>query len=423
MRNNVLMVETTVNSKSAKRCFDVRQLANMNQPYLPFRKEFANPLPITTFVIKIASRCNIKCTYCYMYEHADQTWREQPPQMSEWTIQQLAFRLVEYAEIRQLERLLIIAHGGEPLLVGAEGLDYFFSSIREAFRSRNTNVGFGIQSNGLLVTNDIIKVVQSYNARVGISVDGPKQWNDISRVDKKGLGTFDRVMASVEKLRNPNQGDSVFGGFLTVANPKIPARDLFEFFDGLKTPAIDFLLPDYHFDTFPFDEFPPGTFGQWYADLFDIWLSSRSPMRIRSFRTIMKLILGGKLGYDALGLLSQGVLVIETDGTYHALDVLKTAYHGATQTGKSLANDPIIDLEKLPLVLALSAKKSALSEKCFNCKVVDVCGGGYLPHRYSSSHGFNRESIYCTDLQILIDHIRNRLSDELASIRQTKEKL
>lgn len=393
----------------------------MNHPNLPFREEFANPLPITSFVVKVASRCNIQCTYCYMYEHADQTWRDQPPRMSEETIQQLAFRLAEYAEAKKLKRLLVIAHGGEPLLIGAEGLNYFFDTILKAFKSQNTEIGFGIQSNGLLVTNDIIKVVQSFNARIGISIDGPKQWNDIARVDKRGLGTFDRVMAGVEKLRNPEQGDSVFGGFLTVANPKIPAKHLFEFFDQLRTPAIDFLLPDYHFDTYPFDEFPPGTFGKWYADLFDIWLSSGSPMRIRSFRTLMKLILGGEIGYDAFGPLSQGVLVIETDGTYHALDVLKTAYHGATQIGKTLANDPIIDLEKLPLVLALTAKKSTLSKKCLKCQLVDICGGGYLPHRYSNAHGFDSESVYCTDLQILIDHIRVRLSSELASIRLERE--
>lgn len=388
---------------------------------IPFRNEFVDQLPITSFVVKVASRCNIQCTYCYMYEHVDQTWREQPARMSNKTIHKLAFRLAEYAKARKLERLLVIAHGGEPLLIGADGLDYFFGTIRDAFSSQGTELGFGLQSNGLLITNEIIKVVQSFNARIGISVDGPKQWNDSVRVDKRGFGTFDRVMEGINKLRNPEQGEPVFGGILTVANPRIPAKELFEFFDRLKTPAIDFLLPDYNFDTYPFEKFPPGTFGNWFADLFDAWLLSGSPMQIRSFRTLMKLILGGKIGYDALGPLSQGVLVIETDGTYHALDVLKTAYHGATKTGKSLTNDPIIDLENLPLVLALSAKKSALSNKCIGCKVVEVCGGGYLPHRYSSYHGFDSESVYCVDLQILINHIQARLSNELTSIRLRKE--
>ncbi|WP_420642434.1 radical SAM protein [Candidatus Leptofilum sp.] len=395
----------------------------MNHYNLPFNEKFADPLPITSIVVKVASRCNIQCTYCYMYEHADQTWRDQPPLMSEVTIQRLAFRLAEYAEARNLKRLLVIVHGGEPLLIGAKGLSYFFETIHKAFNSQSTEISFGIQSNGILVTNEIIKVVQSYNARIGISIDGPKQWNDIARVDKKGLGTFDRVMASVDKLRNPDQGDSVFGGFLTVANPQIPAKDLFEFFDGLNTPAIDFLLPDYHFDTYPFDKFPPGTFGNWYSDLFDVWLSSGSTLRIRSFQTLMKLVLGGKIGYDALGSMAHGVLVVETDGTYHALDVLKTAYHGATQTGKSLTNDPIIDLEMLPLVLALTNKKSALNEKCLNCELIDICGGGYLPHRYSKMHGFDSKSVYCTDLQILINHIRERLSTELASIHFAKERI
>ena len=32
------------------------------------------PARITSFLVKIASRCNLACDYCYMYEHADQTY-------------------------------------------------------------------------------------------------------------------------------------------------------------------------------------------------------------------------------------------------------------------------------------------------------------------------------------------------------------
>src|SRR4051794_1000945 len=43
----------------------------------------ADPRPFVHFVVKVASRCNIKCSYCYMYEHADQSWRTQPQFMSD----------------------------------------------------------------------------------------------------------------------------------------------------------------------------------------------------------------------------------------------------------------------------------------------------------------------------------------------------
>lgn len=33
---------------------------------------------ITQYVIKLHSRCNLACDHCYVYEHADQTWRQHP---------------------------------------------------------------------------------------------------------------------------------------------------------------------------------------------------------------------------------------------------------------------------------------------------------------------------------------------------------
>ena len=52
------------------------------------------PPRITSFLVKIASRCNLACDYCYIYEHADQSWRSQPPFMSDQTRRKLAERII-----------------------------------------------------------------------------------------------------------------------------------------------------------------------------------------------------------------------------------------------------------------------------------------------------------------------------------------
>ena len=53
-------------------------------PAVPSRAEPAHPiLPFHTFIWKIASRCNLNCTYCFVYNMADQRWREQPAFMSD----------------------------------------------------------------------------------------------------------------------------------------------------------------------------------------------------------------------------------------------------------------------------------------------------------------------------------------------------
>ena len=41
-----------------------------------------NPVPFREFIVKIHSRCDLSCDYCYMYEMADQSWRDRPRRMS-----------------------------------------------------------------------------------------------------------------------------------------------------------------------------------------------------------------------------------------------------------------------------------------------------------------------------------------------------
>ena len=33
---------------------------------------------IDSYVVKVASRCNLDCTYCYEYNLGDDTWKHQP---------------------------------------------------------------------------------------------------------------------------------------------------------------------------------------------------------------------------------------------------------------------------------------------------------------------------------------------------------
>src|SRR5580692_13174209 len=76
------------------------------------------PVPFREFVLKLASRCNLACDYCYVYTGPDQTWRSQPAVMSLPVIEAAARRIGEHARAHGLSRVLICLHGGEPLLAG-----------------------------------------------------------------------------------------------------------------------------------------------------------------------------------------------------------------------------------------------------------------------------------------------------------------
>ena len=74
-------------------------------------------LPISHFVLKVHSRCDLACDHCYVYEHSDQSWRTRPLGISPSVTRQAAARIAEHAAAHRLPSVHVILHGGEPLLI------------------------------------------------------------------------------------------------------------------------------------------------------------------------------------------------------------------------------------------------------------------------------------------------------------------
>ena len=53
---------------------------------------------LDTVLVKTASRCNIDCSYCYVYQGPDTTWRLQPKRMRRDVVEAVCERLIEQAE-------------------------------------------------------------------------------------------------------------------------------------------------------------------------------------------------------------------------------------------------------------------------------------------------------------------------------------
>jgi uncharacterized protein len=69
----------------------------------------------------------------------------------------------------------------------------------------------------------------------------------------------------------------------------------------------------------------------------------------------------------------------------------------------------------LPLVYQAVHEGFPLSPICQACHEKDICGGGYLPHRYSRVSGFNNPSVWCADILKLIGHIRRKIDEDAAA--------
>ena len=107
------------------------------------------------------------------------------------------------------------------------------------------------------------------------------------------------------------------------------------------------------------------------------------------------------------------VLVIETNGEIEAVDVLKICGESFTKTNININTHSFDNVFDNVLAEIYYNSGKYLAKKCLACPINEICGGGYLPHRYSSENGFNNPSVYCNDLLKLITHIQNRIVDSL----------
>lgn len=136
---------------------------------------------ILCFLLKVASRCNLACDYCYMYEHADQLWRHQPHMFSPETSAAVVTRIGEYVARRQLQHVSVVFHGGEPLLFGAAGLASLAADLREAMPD-GARCDISLQTNGVLLTMQALSILADADIGVSISLDGPQAVHDLHRL-------------------------------------------------------------------------------------------------------------------------------------------------------------------------------------------------------------------------------------------------
>ncbi len=147
-----------------------------------------------------------------------------------------------------------------------------------------------------------------------------------------------------------------------------------------------------------------------------MWLDDYPHLPVRTFEALLDAVSGLPSTTDAFGLGDVSLITIETDGSYHDLDVLKVTRDGATRLAGTVADTPILAVANSDGVAThrQMLRAEGLCAQCQACPIMEICGGGSLPHRYGPD-GFNQPTIYCGEMQTLVAHVRERLNALLAS--------
>ncbi|MFJ4635419.1 FxsB family cyclophane-forming radical SAM/SPASM peptide maturase [Streptomyces hygroscopicus] len=364
--------------------------------------------PLRTFIFKVANRCNIDCDYCYVFNSKDQTSRHLPARMGLDVARAAAQRIGEHAMVHGLRDVHVVLHGGEPLLVGPRHMADVLSAVRGGIPAETT-VRFELQTNGTLLTKAWLDLFEQYRVVVGVSLDGPPAANDRHRLTHGARSSATSAVRGIELLRSRPQ---LFAGLLAVVDLANDPVEVHDYLASFEPPVIDFNLPDGTHDNPPHRGDPSvPEYGRWMSRVYDAWLARPEYQHtIRMLEDIVALSSGVRGSVETLGLAPPTSIVIESNGTVEGVDTLRSVAEGASWLGLDLLRQSFDEVMRHPKLLHRHIGRSALAEQCQKCPLVEVCGGGYLPHRFSTDRGYRNPSVYCADLQYLIRHVQDSLS-------------
>ena len=373
------------------------------------------PYPFREFVLKVHSRCNLACDYCYMYEMPDQSWRFRPRRMSREVIEQTAARIAEHVHAHGLDAVEVVLHGGEPLLAGVEHLGHVVRTIRAAVGGA-ARVGVRVQTNAVLLDERYLRLFDELGVRVGVSLDGDAEAQERHRRTPDGRGSHAAVTAGLRLLTGERYRHLFDRLLCTIDIRNDPVRT-YEALLAWGPPTIDFLLPLANWERPPPGRAPGAAatpYADWLIAIFDRWYGTAPmPVRVRLFGEIMHLLLGGASTVESVGISPAATVVVETDGAIEQGSALKAAYPGAPATGLHVARDRFDQALALPGFAARQLGVAGQAARCRACPVGRGCGGGHFAHRYRRGTGFANPSVYCPDLFRLITHIRSRMQADL----------
>ncbi|MCK5101039.1 MAG: radical SAM protein [Desulfobacteraceae bacterium] len=127
-------------------------------------------------ILMLTNQCNLACSYCYLGS------QKKKADMSKKTIDQILNQILSLVNKDQ-NSLHVQLTGGEPFLV-PHLVEYAAQKTREIFPSAS----IGIQTNATLMNDDVIDIIQRFNLKTGISLDGEPPVQEAQR--GKAAATF-----------------------------------------------------------------------------------------------------------------------------------------------------------------------------------------------------------------------------------------
>ncbi len=343
--------------------------------------------------------CNMACKYCY----GSFIWKrnKKPIIIKRGTLEDTINKINEYIEFLSAfgrRKIDLIIHGNEPL----QAPDEVFKYIVENLDSR---VSIGIQTNGTLIRESLLKILSEREELVGISVsiDPPKDVNDKVRVLHNGNGSYEKIMKGLKLLE-----DFGFPKYVITVITKLlvgKEKALIEWYyshDISAAKVIPVHLPKDH----PYYEelqISPENLKKFYLNLYILWRDDYRELHLDPYAMLIKSIAMNSIPSEcSFSGACPSIITIDYDGKITACERPNIVYGNIHNVS---LRDLLFSEERVKITEIFRNRVSFIEKECGNCKYLKFCHGGCPSENEILTGNFYSKTPFCIARKALFKQI------------------
>ncbi len=376
--------------------------------------------PVELMVIQGSPFCNINCKYCYLPDRLNKK------RISQETVRKTISHLINDELLGQ--ELSFVWHAGEPLAVPLQFYRELFEIIHSEIPA-TTKVNHHMQTNATLLNDDWCTFIKENGIRIGVSVDGPKELNDLNRLTRSGKSTFSKVMAGISYLKKHHIR---FHAIAVISQAAlIHADDIYDFFKDLGVTKLGLNIEEvegiHTESTLSTDQASMDILHAFYQTLYERQLDDKNPLHVRELDDAKRKILQIPLDYFSNhGITQQNnpyqIISVDIEGNF-------TTYSPELLGQKNEEYQDFI-LGNVHYTTFAQAAHTPLFERMWNdissgikncektCPYFSFCGGGAPANKYYENGSFSStETMQCLySIQTPLEIITSRLEQDLKMV-------
>ncbi len=304
-----------------------------------------------------------------------------------------------------------IWHGGEPML---RGLSFYRKAVEleKKYLPEGWQCWNNLQTNGLLINEEWCRFLKEEKFDVGISVDGTKLNHDYYRIDAQQNPTYDRIMNNIRLL----QSHGIQPDILCTVNDETSQYpyEVYATLRKLNTGWIQF-IPVVNRDENGIvggQSVDAARYGEFLKVIFNQWLfNDLGRTNVQLFAEMLNVYAGGQPSVCWMQKECGNVLVVESDGMIYSCD------HFVNQENNlgRIMNGDFGSMMSSEHQVSFGKNKAVLTEKCQNCRYLNICNGGCLKDRNTDNSNY-----LCLGMLELFEYADEYLLETVRLLRERK---